>query len=83
MENSKKFIDIEKILKEKAYKLYKWLPGFVISWLKRKLHENEINDAMVRLKNDHGLEFNRKALDLLGAKVESVHPEFIPIKPGM
>ena len=78
MEN-KKFIDIEKILKEKAYKLYKWLPGFAINWLKRKLHEQEINDAMVKLKNDQGLDFNRKALEILEAKVETVNPQNIPV----
>ena len=78
MEN-KKFIDIEKILKEKAYKLYKWLPGFAINWLKKKLHEAEINSAMVKLKDDKGLQFNTRALDILGAKVESIHPENIPL----
>jgi 1-acyl-sn-glycerol-3-phosphate acyltransferase len=75
---TKKFIDIEKILKEKAYKLYRWLPRFAINWLKKKLHEDDINDAMEHLKNDEGLEFNRKGLEKLGAKVESVHPELIP-----
>lgn len=74
----KKFIDVEKILKEKAYKLYKWLPRFAINWLKKKLHEEEINYAMDVLKEDEGLEFNRKALDMLGAKVESIHSEFVP-----
>jgi putative hemolysin len=77
MEN-KKFIDIEKILKEKATKLYKWLPRFAISWLKRKLHEKEINDAMILLKDYRGLEFNKKGVEVLGAKVESVHEENIP-----
>lgn len=78
MEN-KKFIDIEKILREKAYKLYKWLPKFAVNWLKRKLHEADINKAMVELKDEKGLEFNRKALNILGAKVESVHSELIPV----
>lgn len=78
MEN-KKFIDIEKILREKAYKLYRWLPGFAINWLKRKLHEAEINDAMVKLKDDKGLDFNRKALDILEAKVQSINYENIPL----
>jgi putative hemolysin len=78
MEN-KKFIDIEKVLQEKAYKLYKWLPGFAINWLKRKLHEAEINAAMIKLKDDRGLDFNIKALDLLEAKVESIHPENVPV----
>ncbi len=75
---TKKFIDIEKILKEKAYKLYRWLPRFAINWLKKKLHEDDINDAMEHLKNDEGLEFNRKGLEKLGARVESVYPELIP-----
>jgi 1-acyl-sn-glycerol-3-phosphate acyltransferase len=73
-----KFIDIEKILKEKAHKLYRWLPRFAINWLKKKLHENDINEAMVYLKDDEGLEFNRKGLEKLGAKVESVHAELVP-----
>ncbi len=77
MEN-KKFVDVEKVLKEKAYKLYRWLPRFAISWLKKKLHEAEINDAMVRLKDERGLDFNRKSLDILGAKVISVHAENVP-----
>ncbi len=77
MEN-KKFIDVEKVLKEKAYKLYKWLPRFAINWLKKKLHEDDINAAMLDLKNEEGLAFNAKALDRLGAKVESKHTELVP-----
>ncbi len=73
-----KFIDVEKVLKEKAYKLYRWLPRFAINWLKRKLHEEEINDAMIKLKDDHALDFNRKALDILGSKLESVNAHLIP-----
>ncbi len=75
---AKKFIDVEKILKEKAYKLYKWLPRFMINWLKRKLHEDEINHAMEVLKDERGLEFNRKALDMLRVKVHSIHSELVP-----
>lgn len=75
----KKFIDIEKILKEKAFKLYKWLPRFAINWLKRKLHEDDINYAMFRLRDKKGLDFNRKALEIIQAKVESIHAERIPI----
>jgi len=74
----KKFVDIEHILKHKAKKLYRWLPGFAINWLKRKLHEQEINRAMILLKDERGLDFNSKALEYLGAKVVSVHNELIP-----
>jgi 1-acyl-sn-glycerol-3-phosphate acyltransferase len=74
----KKFVDIEHILKHKAKTLYRWLPRFAINWLKRKLHEQEINRAMVLLKDEKGLEFNSKALDYLGVKVVSVNEELIP-----
>src|SRR6218665_478066 len=76
---TKKFIDVEKVLKEKAYKLYRWLPRFAINWLKSKLHEREINEAMVQLKDERELEFNRKSLEMLGAMVTSVHPEHVPV----
>lgn len=77
MENPK-FIDIEKVLKEKAFKLYKWLPRFAINWLKKKLHEDDINGAMEYLKDDVGLEFNRRGLEKLGATVEAVNDQFVP-----
>ncbi len=73
-----KFIDIDKILQEKATKVYKWLPCFVINWLKKTLHENDINACMFHLKDDEGLTYNRKILDYMGAKVEAVNPHFIP-----
>ena len=74
---NEKFIDIDKLLREKAYKLYKWLPRFAINWLKKKLHEEDINKTMLLLKDDHGLEFNRKGLIELGAKVKSINSEFV------
>jgi putative hemolysin len=33
---------------------------------------------MVHLKDDVGLEFNRRGLEKLGAKVESVHSDLVP-----
>jgi 1-acyl-sn-glycerol-3-phosphate acyltransferase len=73
-----KFIDVDKVLREKAPKLRKWMPGFVLRWLKRKLHEQEINDAMVALKDVHGIDFNNKGLEVLGAKLESINQHYVP-----
>ncbi len=78
-----KFIDIEKILKEKAYKLYRWLPGFAITWLKKKLHEDDINAAMVHLKDDEGLVFNSRGLTKIGAHVESVNEHLVPTEGAL
>ena len=76
--NNNKFIDVEKILRQKAIKLYKWLPRFALNWLKKKLHEDEINSAMLYLESYEGLKFNSEGLKLLGASVESVNGHFIP-----
>jgi 1-acyl-sn-glycerol-3-phosphate acyltransferase len=76
--SEKKFIDVDKVLKEKAPGLRKWMPGFVVRWLKRKLHEDDINSAMVKLKDYTGLEFNQRALDFLGTHLETLHAENVP-----
>lgn len=75
----KKFINIEKILKEKSPQLHRWLPRFAINWLKKKLHENDINHAMHMLRDERGLAFNSKALEILGSKVVSINAENIPL----
>lgn len=41
-----KQIDVEKIFKEKNPRLYKWIPGFVFRYLKRIIHQKEINKFM-------------------------------------
>lgn len=74
----KKFIDVEKVIKEKSPGLYKWLPGFVLRWLKKKLHEDEINAAMTRHETDFGLDYNDAAISELGVTVEATHPERVP-----
>jgi hypothetical protein len=38
-----RFIDIKRLVKSKSPKLAKWIPGFVFNYLKRILHQVEIN----------------------------------------
>ena len=79
----KKFIDVQKVIGEKAPKLKKWMPKFILIWLKRKLHEDEINKFMEELKDDYGLTFNKKGLKKLGAKIETINPHYVPKKGGI
>lgn len=79
----KKFIDIEKVLKEKSPALYKWLPPLLIRWLKKKLHEDELNGAMTRQEHQFGLDYNAGAIYEFGVKVESVHAEQVPAEGGI
>ncbi len=78
-----KFIDVDKIFAEKAPSLKKWLPKFIMRWLKRKLHEDEINKIMFDLKDARGVEFNNMGLDKLGAKIIGINSHHIPKQGGI
>ncbi len=79
----KKFIDIEKILGEKVPSVKKWLPKFVINWIKRILHEADINRTMVCLEGLQGLEFNKKGLEILGLTIKSTNTHYVPKTGGV
>lgn len=78
-----KFIDVDKILKEKNPKLAKWLPGFVIRYLKRVLHQNEINQILNDKKGLNGIEFSKAILSDFNITVKAVGIENIPKKGGV
>ena len=50
-------IDIEKILKTKAGKKYKYIPRFVVSYLKHIVHQDELNVFLKDSKNKVGVDF--------------------------
>ena len=77
---SEKFIDIEKIFAEKNASLAKLLPGFVFSYIKRIIHQEEINDFLktnghLKAKEfiEKVIEYFRISLDIVGA--ENIKPE--------
>ncbi|MFN5182780.1 MAG: 1-acyl-sn-glycerol-3-phosphate acyltransferase [Bacteroidota bacterium] len=78
-----KFIDVDKIITDRAPKLKRWLPGFIFSWLRKKLHEEDINFIMNRIKDHYGLEYNARALELLGVKIETINEHLVPSTGGV
>jgi putative hemolysin len=81
--DKKKFIDVEQVLHSKAPKVKKWMPGFVLGWLKRKLHEDEINEIMHELRDVRELEFNKRGLEKFGANIQVVNHHFVPKTGGI
>jgi len=65
----KKFIDIEKVIASKNENLLKWLPGFIIRYLKRIIHQDLLNDFLYRNRELQGLDFVKVILDEFGVKV--------------
>lgn len=82
MEN-KKFIDIEQVLREKSPRAYRFLPKFLINWIKRKLREDDINTTMNSLNQYRGLEYNSQIIKHLNVKVEVINPHNIPLNGGV
>jgi putative hemolysin len=52
-----KFIDVEKLIASKNPKLLKRLPSFIINYLKKILHQKEINQILLENKEVFGADF--------------------------
>src|SRR5690606_16493748 len=74
----KKFIEVQEIFRQKKPQLAKWIPSFVIGYLRRTIHEDEINDIMYRFRDLHGLDFVDALIQDLGVEVVLEGSENIP-----
>lgn len=83
MKKKDKYIDIAGILKTKNEKLEKWLPGFVISYIKRIVREKDINKIMSEIGHLHGLDFVRGGLENLNTTIKTEGLENIPLEGGV
>jgi 1-acyl-sn-glycerol-3-phosphate acyltransferase len=83
MSENEKFIDIEKAIASKNPRLLKWLPKFVLRYIKRKLHEDQLNSAIEENKHLFGVDFADAAVKEVGATVKVQGLENVPPKGGV
>ena len=50
-------VDLDKIIRDKAGDKAKYIPGFVVSWLKRIIHQDEVNEFLARTSDKVGVPF--------------------------
>jgi putative hemolysin len=79
----KKLIDVGAVLKQKSPTLYKFLPGFVIKWIRKKIHEDEINIGINNATNLTEHPFNESCLAQLGAKISWEGEQNLPKTGGV
>ena len=77
-----KFIDIEKVIKDKNPKLLKVLPKFIVNYLKRIVHQDEVNEVLDDFKDIYDYEFCAALINRFNIKVNVKGQENIPIKGG-
>lgn len=75
-------IDIDKILRDKAPKQYRYIPKFVVSYLKRIVHQDELNDFLQDSKDKVGVDFLEACLEFLDANIVVKGEENLP-KEGL
>ncbi|PRY90960.1 1-acyl-sn-glycerol-3-phosphate acyltransferase [Mongoliibacter ruber] len=76
---NKPFINIENVLKDKSPGMYKWMPGFVVNYIKRIVHEGDINQVMANIGHLQGMDFVNALIDEFGVEVTLTGAENIPL----
>lgn len=59
--NKTSMIDIDKILRDRNPKLHKKLPRFVINYIKKIIHEKEVNDFLEKNNDNYGIDWLEEA----------------------
>lgn len=72
------FIDLDRILKNKAPKLYNKIPRFALNWLKRKIHLDELNEILRTYAEDDGVDFAQSCVDYFNLKLDVSGLDDIP-----
>lgn len=63
-------LDIDAVLRSKAGSKARYIPGFVRNWLKRIVHQDELNTFLRRVGSMKGVPWLREALVELDIKIE-------------
>ena len=71
-------IDIDRILQEKAPQKAKYIPRFVVNYLKRIVHQDELNEFLIRSQGKKGVEFLEACMEFLDAHLDIRGLENLP-----
>ncbi len=70
IETKQKLIDVEKVFSEKNSGLAQILPGFVFSFIKRIVHEDEINSFIMKNGHLQGINFVNKVIEFFNVRIK-------------
>ena len=79
---SEKLIDIDQLIDSKNPNLRKWMPGFLLNYFKRILHEEDVNAFLIKHKDKFGADFCNAAVDDLRITYDVFGTENIPKDGG-
>ena len=78
-----KYIDIREVIRKKNANLLRVLPAFVLAYIRRILHEDEMNDFLAAHGELEVLPFVEQVLKTFGVRLEVKGAENIPLSGGV
>ena len=80
---SEKIIDVEKAIASKSPRLLKFLPKFILNYVKKTIHQDELNEASMRNSHRFAMGFVDAAVEEFGVNVKIIGGENIPKTGGV
>ncbi len=77
-----RIIDVEQVIAKKNPKILRWLPGFVLRYIKRIVHEDHINTFIRNHGHKQSFEFIDAVINDFGVRVISNGIDHIPTNRG-
>ncbi|MFM9056102.1 MAG: 1-acyl-sn-glycerol-3-phosphate acyltransferase [Bacteroidota bacterium] len=77
-----RFIDVEQVIANKNPQLLRWLPGFVLRYIKRIVHEEHINTFIRHHGHKQSFEFIDAIIEDFGVRIISNGIDHIPASGG-
>jgi putative hemolysin len=81
--SNEKLIDIEKVIAKKNPRLLKLLPRFLLRYIIRTIHQEELNIAVIKNQNRLGHDFVDASMEEFGVKTKAIGQENIPLEGGV
>lgn len=81
--DDERLINVEKAIKDKNPSLLKWMPGFLLRYIKRILHEDDLNSLFYRTKGSTVSEFMDIGMKEMGPIVTHEGLENLPKNGGI
>ncbi len=71
-------LDIEQIIRNQEHKIVKNLPKFIINYIKKSFHQEEINEILKKNRDKYGTDFVNAVSDHLEYKITGYNEELLP-----
>lgn len=78
-----KFIDIRNLIRSKNPRLLKWLPSFIVKYLEKILHQDDVNQFLMDHPTQKNEDFCKAVIDYFNIQIEIEGIENIPKTGGV